>query len=100
MKKDIHPAVGQFCVIRTVNAGVHYGIVQNVESDGGITLSASRRLWSWQGALSLSEVSQIGIKGGKVACEIPVHYLMQAIEILPCSAAARTNLEGQPVARV
>jgi hypothetical protein len=94
-----HPAVGQYCVIRTINAGVHYGTVEHVDNTGGITLSASRRLWSWSGAFSLSEVSQIGIKSGKVACEVPLHYILGVIELLPCSAAARAILEKQPAAK-
>ena len=79
-----HPAIGRYAVIRTDSAGVHVGIVHAV-SGREVTLRESRRIWSWTGALSLSEISQKGITGGKVAVEVPEIYLTEAIEIIPTS---------------
>lgn len=90
-----HPAIGEYCIIRTHSAGVHAGTVSAV-SDGNITLCNSRRIWKWGGAFSLSEVSQKGIDKDKsrVACEVPVLYLTDAIEIIPTTNIAREKIEA------
>jgi len=87
------PYIGQYVLVRTYSAGVHFGYLR---SHNGIevTLTEARRLWSWQGAFTLSEVSQDGIKDGKVCAAVPELLLTQAIEIIPMSAKAKKQLEG------
>lgn len=51
---------GSRVLIRAGGAGVHFGTLE--EMNGlWVRLSSSRRLWSWEGALSLSEVSTKGV---------------------------------------
>jgi hypothetical protein len=92
-KVSIAPAVDgmEFCVIRTKNAGVHVGYVSD-RSGMEVTLLNSRRLWYWEGAMTLSEVAITGITkpdACKVACVVPKIYLTEVIEIIPCSVDAK-----------
>lgn len=50
---------GTRVLIRTYSAGVHFGTL--IERNGQeVHLKEARRLWSWQGALSLSEIAAKG----------------------------------------
>lgn len=86
----------KYVVVRTYSAGVHIGELA-VRKGKEVTLHNARRLWSWSGALSLSEVSQNGISGGKVSCPVPSIDLTEAIEIIPCSEVAEAALRAFPV---
>ena len=89
-----NPYIGKVCIIRTYSAGVHIGEVvsQNGEQ---VDLKNSRRLWSWKGAFTLSEVSQKGIsKESRIAISIPFMRLTNAIEILPCTNEALKSFEA------
>lgn len=52
---------GDFVLIRTFSAGVHFGTLVSKEGQE-VHLKNARRLWNWAGALSLSEVAMNGIK--------------------------------------
>ena len=65
-RSQVHPAVGRYCIIRSYAAGVHVGIVVSVtDSASGreVELCDTRRIWSWQGALSCTEIAVSGISG-------------------------------------
>lgn len=89
------PAVGKFCVIRTVAAGVHVGTVESV-NEQTVVLSDARRVWRWRGANTLHELSQRGAsltEFTRISEPVASITLLDAIEVLPCSADARKNLE-------
>ena len=89
-----HPAVGKYCVVRTYSAGVHAGTL-TAANGTAVTLTDSRRIWSWTGALSCSEIAVSGISGGKVAVAVPTQYLTEAIEIIPATAEAEKCLRSK-----
>ena len=80
---------GKFVLIRTYSAGVHFGTMISREGQE-VHLSNARRLWSWSGALSLSEIASKGIdlKNSKVSVPVDEIILTQAIEIIPISKAS------------
>ena len=83
---------GKYVVVRTYSAGVHIGTLVT-QKGKEVTLKNARRLWSWQGALSLSEVSQNGVNSGsRISVVVPSIALTEAIEIIPCSKAAHEKL--------
>ena len=92
--KGASTMIGKFCVIRTYSAGVHVGTL--VKHKGTkVTLSNARRIWSWQGANTLHEIALAGVgKGSKISAPVESILLTEAIEIIPASAAAQTNLES------
>ncbi len=77
-------------IIRTQNAGVHYGTIET--RDGSeVCLADSRRLWFWKGAASLSQLATEGVKCPsecKFAVSVPTITLLQVIEIIPCTTQA------------
>lgn len=86
--------IGKFVVIRTINAGVHFGTLEEFDGKQMVRLSNARRLWQWAGALSLSEVAMKGIKidASKISAPVDEIILTQVIEIIPCSK--QSNLPG------
>ena len=86
--------IGKDVIIRTYSAGVHFGTL--AARDGKeVTLTNARRLWYWEGAFTLSEVAQNGVKkSSKLSVAVPEIILTEAIEIIPCSEAATANLRS------
>ena len=85
----------KYVVVRTYSAGVHIGELA-ARKGKEVTLRNARRIWSWSGALSLSEISQRGITDGKVSCPVAQIELTEAIEIISTSRAAETALRAFP----
>lgn len=86
--------VCEYVIVRTYSAGVHFGIVTKREGKE-VTLKNSRRIWYWDGAASLSQMALEGVKNPdncKFAVTLPEILLLEAIEIIPCTAAARDNI--------
>jgi hypothetical protein len=91
-----HPFVGKFVIARCYSAGVHAGIVVNVDGDTAI-LKDSRRLWSWKAkdGLALSGVAQNGIESNsKVDVVNPEIYLTGICELIPASSVAQATIYG------
>ena len=86
-----HPAVGKYVIVRAYSAGVHAGILVSAAA-GEVELKESRRIWSWTGALSCSEISCTGITGGKVSVKVPQQFISGVIEIIPASSEAEKCL--------
>ncbi len=90
-----HPSVGRYCVVRSYAAGVHVGIVHSVtDSASGreVCLRDTRRIWSWQGALSCTEISALGITGGKISIAAAENFINQVVEIIPAKKGAEQCL--------
>lgn len=87
---------GKLVMVRCDRAGVHFGTLVDVKTatDGfDIKLVKSRRVYSWAGAFTLSELSQLGPnkEGSKISIEIPEIYI-RGIEIIPMTQQAHTKL--------
>jgi hypothetical protein len=53
-------------VIRAYLSGVWHGVLVR-KTDKEVFLTNARRLWSWTGALSVSEIAIKGVTGGKIS---------------------------------
>lgn len=88
----------QYVIIRARGAGVFAGTLEAKEGSE-VTLSNARRLWYWTGAASLSQLAVEGVKTPN-SCKftIPVSSItiLDVIEIIPCTNAARENIEAVP----
>ncbi len=83
---------GDRVLIRTFSAGVHFGTL--IERNGQeVHLEQARRLWSWNGALSLSEIASKGINipNSKISVPVSEILLTQAIEIIPIHKESNMN---------
>jgi hypothetical protein len=89
----------KYVIVRTYSAGVFAGFLES-RTGQEIVLTKARRLWYWAGAASLSQLAQTGTTNPS-ACKFPVAVgrveLLQAIEILDVTTAARSSIEAVPV---
>ena len=91
--------VGDFIICRTFSAGAFAGtLVSRLGKE--VVLSNARRLWYWDGAASLSQLSVQGVskpKNCKFPVAVPEVLLTEAIELLPVSEVAKASIEEVPV---
>ena len=93
----------QKVLIRSYGAGVFFGTLESEEftlAGKVVVLSNSRRIHYWEGAASLSQVAQEGIKTGRVGMVEPLKEVVNVIETTLLSDAAIVNLESQPVWKI
>jgi hypothetical protein len=92
-------------IVRSKNAGVFYGYIESVENanEGAtVTMRDSRRIWHWQGAASLSQLSQDGTSkpnNCKFPCRVASQVLFGVIEINEMTDKAVKSLDSVPVWR-
>lgn len=84
-----------YVIVRSKDAGAFAGYLKN-RDDGEVTLLKSRRLWYWDGAASLSQLSVDGVskpKNCKFPCEIKgEHEIIGVCEIIPCTRKAQKSI--------
>ena len=86
----------RYVIVRTYSAGVFAGELVSRKGQEGV-LKNARRLWYWNGAFTLSAVATSGVKqGSKISVAVPEITLLQAIEVIPVTAAAAKNLDAYP----
>lgn len=89
----------EYKIVRTYSAGVFAGYVKERKGQE-VTLVKARRLWSWQGAASLSQLAQSGTSKPS-QCKFPEEVdevlLTNAIEILAVTAEAKATIDAVPV---
>ena len=89
----------RYVIVRTYSAGVFAGYLESRKCQE-VKLSNARRLWYWSGAASISQLAVDGTKEPnkcKFPCEVKSVELLQAIEILDVSNAAKKSIESVPV---
>lgn len=89
-------ATKKYVIVRTYSAGVFAGRLKSRVGQE-VTLQDARRLWYWEGAFSLSEMAMRGTTKPdkcKFAVVVDEIILTQAIEIMPCTEAARKSIES------
>jgi hypothetical protein len=90
--------VPKHVVVRTFSAGVFFGKLQDRRGKE-VDLTEARRIWSWSGANSLSEIALHGVgKGSRVAEPVTI-TLTEAIEIIDASPEAVAVMEKAEWAR-
>ncbi len=90
--------VGYF-IVRTYSAGVFAGEI--VSRNGReVVMKNARRLWYWEGAASLSQLAMEGVKKPKECkfpCEVDRVELLEVVEILTCTDAAKQSIKNVPI---
>lgn len=89
----------KYCIVRTYSAGVFAGYVKEQNGKEATVLQA-RRLHYWDGAASLSQLSQEGVtkpQNCRFPVEMPTVSLTEVIEVIECSEAARLNIAAVPI---
>ena len=88
--------IGKCVIVRCDRAGVFFG--ELAQRDGQeVELKDARRLWYWDGAASISQIAAEGVKKPK-NCKFTVTVesivLLDAIEVIPCTKKAITNINN------
>ena len=86
--------IDKYVIVRTYSAGVFAGYLKS-RNGQEVILTKARRLWYWDGAASLSQLSVDGVskpENCKFPCEVEQVELLQAIEILPCTEKAKESI--------
>ena len=89
----------EYCLVRTYSAGVFAGFVKERNGQEALVLNA-RRIWYWDGAASLSQLSVDGTskpENCKFPCTVERVVLTNVIEVLPCTKKAKQSIEGVEV---
>ena len=86
----------EYVIARTYSAGVFAGYLKTRNGKEGELIKA-RRLWSWAGAASLSQMAMDGTSAPekcKFPCEVTSIILTEIIEIIPCTKKAQRSIKG------
>ena len=84
----------EYCIVRTYSAGVFAGYVESRQGKEAV-IRQVRRLWSWAGAASLSQLAMEGTKKPndcKFPCAVDKIIVTEAIEIIPCTEQAMKSI--------
>jgi hypothetical protein len=90
-----------YVIVRTYSAGVFFGIITSRKGQE-VVMKDARRIWYWKGAASLSQMAIDGVKYPnecKFPEAVPEITLLQAIEIISCSAKAVNSIKRVPIWR-
>lgn len=90
--------MSKYVIVRTYSAGVFAGCLES-RNGKEVVLTNARRLWYWAGAASLSQMAVSGTSkpgGCKFPVAVPRVELLEAIEILDVTDAARASIESVP----
>lgn len=90
-------------IIRSIEAGVFYGTLEeknDTQTGIEVKLSNCRRIWYWDGAATLSQLSQEGTQTPdkcQFTMSIPEIIIEKVVEIIPCSDIAIKSIEEVPI---
>ena len=88
--------IGHYCIVRSARAGVFAGTVAS-RNGQEVCMTNARRIWYWDGAASLSQLSISGTskpENCKFPAPVPSVMLFEVVEILPTTAKAEQNIKG------
>ena len=88
----------KYVIARTYSAGVFAGTLES-RKGREVVLTNARRLWYWKGAATLSQLAVTGTSS-PTECKFPVAVprveLLEVIEILDVTPAAKKSIESVP----
>lgn len=85
-------------IARIEKAGVFHGTLDYIDSEI-VRLTDARRIYYWEGALSVTDMAACGLTGGKISAPVTkVEFLADnVIELNECSNEASKTIEAIPV---
>lgn len=89
-------------IIRCDRSGVFYGEIAKREGQE-VTIRNARQLWYWDGANSLMQMANEGVKkpqNCKFTVTVSEIVVTDAIEILPCTDSAINSIQAVPVWKI
>lgn len=101
MSKFSQLLMNEYVMVRTYSAGVFVGKMVDREGDA-VELHDSRRIWYWEGAATLSQLAEEGVKSAakcKFPQEMEQQILFNVIEIIKVQPDALDNIKKVPIWR-
>ena len=92
----LNEMIGKKVIVRGDRSGVFFGTLASKEGTE-VKLTKCRRLWSWAGAASISQLAVDGTTrpgGCKFTVTVDEIAILDAIEIIPCTDKAIKSIEG------
>ena len=90
-----------YYIVRAYEAGLFFGQIA-ARRGNEVDLVNARKLWYWSGACGPEQLAAEGVKNPQ-ACKftviVPEMTVLNVCQIIPCSEAARINLETVAVWR-
>lgn len=89
--------IGRQVIVRTYSAGVHFGTLK-ARNGTEVLLHASRRIWYWNKAFTLSKIAADGLDlpTSKLSVFVSEILLTEAIEVIAVSDATKVQLSTAP----
>jgi hypothetical protein len=91
--------IGKYVVVRGDRSGVFAGTLESLDGQK-VVLTGVRRLWRWYGATECLQIATEGVKRPK-DCRFTLTAdsitILDAIEVIPTTAAAESNIKAVPV---
>ena len=86
--------LGKKIIARIERAGVFHGTLDHIDNDI-MRLKDARRIYYWNGALSVTDIAAKGITGGKVTIPVTTVEFMsdKIVELNECSEDASKSIE-------
>ncbi len=95
----------KFYIFRTYSAGVFFGNKKSLKGTEAIVTNC-RRLWSWSGAASLSQLAITGTSNPS-GCKFTMTvtddegvYLPQVVEVIPCTEDAVNSINAVKIWKI
>lgn len=88
--------IGKKVIVRGDRSGVFFGTI-TLKEGREVQLENCRRLWYWDGAASISQIANEGVKkprNCKFTVTVDSIFILDAIEIIPCTEKAIECIEG------
>ena len=88
-----------YMMVRTYSAGVFAGYLKSRQGKE-VVLNKARRIWSWSGAASLSQLATDGTskpEACKFPCEVEEVILTEVIEIISITEKAKQSIASVKV---
>jgi hypothetical protein len=89
----------KYVMVRTYSAGVFCGYLKSKDGKE-VVLNNARRIWYWEGAASLSQLSMEGTSQPekcRFPCEVDEVILTEVIEIITMTDIAKESIKEVPV---
>lgn len=89
----------RYVIVRGDKSGVFCGVIVSEEGQT-VELTEARHIWYWVGAANTAEMALAGVarpEDCKIVAPVTRLRILDAIEVIDCSAAAEASLRAVPV---
>ena len=87
--------IGKKIIARIDRAGVFHGTLDHIDNDI-VRMTDTRRIYYWNGALSVTDMAANGLTGGKISAPVSKVEFMtgKVVELNECSVEASRIIES------